>query len=231
MPDNDGTVTSGFPLESTTLTVEPSFCDTPGFGFCNTTSPAATVMDVTGAPSFKVIWTLSTAVFACATGRFTTVGTGCEGVRTLVAKASTSPAAARISASAMAPPIHHHFLLVLGLYGSDGPPVLRIALRRRLRFEVEAEAGSAPGSASNSSPGPAFVPIGGAAANPGAIAVPSPRAVAAAAPAATPPANVSPESVSSDPPGPRTPPIGAESSSLGMISGRAEGDGKAAASA
>src|SRR5271156_5142229 len=107
MPDNDGTVTSGFPLESTTLTVEPSFCDTPGFGFCNTTSPAATVMDVTGAPSFKVIWTLSTATLACATGRFTNVGTGCDGVNTLVPRATKSPAA-RISASATAPPIHHH---------------------------------------------------------------------------------------------------------------------------
>src|SRR5580698_8346836 len=113
IPDNDGTVTSGFPLERTTLTVEPSFCDTPGFGFCDTTAPAGTVMDVTGAPSFKVIWTLSTAVLAWATGRLTTVGTGCEGVRTLVPKATKRPAA-RITASAMAPPIHHHFLLALG---------------------------------------------------------------------------------------------------------------------
>ena len=60
IPASEGTVTSGFPEESTTVTVEPSFCDTPGFGLCDTTSPAATVIDVTGLPSFKVIWTLST---------------------------------------------------------------------------------------------------------------------------------------------------------------------------
>ena len=98
----------------------------------------------------------------------------------------TNSPAARMTASATAPPIHHHFLLVLGLYGSDGPPVLRIAARLRLRFDVAAAFGSAPGSASKSSPGPALVPIGvPAAASPGAMAVPSPRA-AAAAPAAAP---------------------------------------------
>src|ERR1700722_3036644 len=227
IPDNDGTVTSGFPLESTTLTVEPSFCDTPAFGVCDTTAPAGTVMDVTGAPSFKVIWTLSTAALACASGRLTTVGTGCDGVSTLVPKATKSPAA-RITASRTAPPIHHHFLLALGLYGSGGPPVLRIAARLRLRFDVVAAFGSAPGSASKSSPGPALVPIGvPAAASPGAMAVPSPSTAAAPAP----PATATPESVSSVTPGARNPAMGAESASLGMISGRAEGVGKAAASA
>ncbi len=70
------------------MTVEPSFCDTPGFGVCDTTAPAATVIDVTGAPSFKFIWTLSTAALACATGRLSTAGTGCDGVSTLVPKAT-----------------------------------------------------------------------------------------------------------------------------------------------
>ena len=70
MPASEGTVTSGGPSESTTVTVEPSFCDTPGFGLCDTTSPAATVIDFTGAPSFRFMWTLSTAARAWASGRF-----------------------------------------------------------------------------------------------------------------------------------------------------------------
>ena len=236
IPARDGTVTSGFPLESTTSTVEPSFCDTPGLGLCETTSPAATVMDVTGAPCFKVIWTLSTAALACASGRLTTVGVGCDGVNTFVAKAVTNPAA-RITANATAPPIHHHFLLFRGMYGSDGPPVLRIASRLRLRFDqppAEADAPAPPpGSASKSSPGPALVPIGvAAAASPGAMAVPSPTAApaATAAAAAAAPAPI-PESVSSLTPGARKPAMGAESSSLGVIRGRAEGVGRAEASA
>ncbi len=62
-------MTLGFPEESTTVTVEPCFCDTPALGLCYTTSPAPTVIDVIGAPSFKVIWTLSSAVRACDHGQ------------------------------------------------------------------------------------------------------------------------------------------------------------------
>src|SRR5271154_7241486 len=42
IPANEGTVTSGLPDDSTTVTVEPSFCETFGAGLCVTTSPAAT---------------------------------------------------------------------------------------------------------------------------------------------------------------------------------------------
>src|ERR1700728_44413 len=93
IPVKEGTVTSGFPDANTTVMVEPCFCDTPALGFCDTTSPAATVIDVIGAPSFKFIWTLATAALACANGRFTRAGVGWEGVNTLVANAVTSPAA------------------------------------------------------------------------------------------------------------------------------------------
>ena len=123
IPDNEGTVTSGLPDDSSTVTVEPSFCETFGAGLCNTTSPAATVIDVTGAPSFRFIWTLATAALACANGRFTTDGVGCEAVNTFVAKAVTRPAA-RMTANRTAAPIHHHFRLFGGRYGSEGPPVL-----------------------------------------------------------------------------------------------------------
>ena len=225
IPDNEGTVTSGLPDDSTTVTVEPSFCETFGAGLCDTTSPAATVIDVTGAPSFKFIWTLATAALACANGRFTTAGVGCDAVNTFVAKAVTRPAA-RMTANRTAAPIHHHFRLFGGRYGSAGPPVLS-GVAFDFAFRRSPDRPSLDGSASKSSPGPAFVPIGAPAGSPGAIAVPSPTAV----PAATPAANVRPESVNSDTPGARKPLLEAESSSLGMINGKGEGDGNAEASA
>src|ERR1700759_624096 len=78
IPASEGTVTSGFPDDSTTPMVEPSFKTTPGLGLCDTTSPAGTVMEVTGLPCFRVIWTLSTEARACATDWLTTFGTGCD---------------------------------------------------------------------------------------------------------------------------------------------------------
>src|ERR1700689_1713906 len=124
IPDNEGTVTSGLPDDSTTVTVEPSFCETFGAGLCNTTSPAAIVIDVTGAPSFRFIWTLATAALACANGRFTRAGVGWEGVNTLVANAVPRPAAT-MTASTTAPPIHHFLRLFGGRYGSPPPPPRR----------------------------------------------------------------------------------------------------------
>ena len=155
--------------------VEPSFCDTPAFGLCDTTSPAATVIDVIGAPSFKFIWTLATAALACANGRFTTAGVGWEGVNTFVAKAVTSPAA-RMTASTTAPPIHHFLWLFGGRYGSAGPPPVSAAhWCDRVPDPDHVPTPPSVGSASKSSPGPAFVPMGApAAASPGATAVPSP---------------------------------------------------------
>ncbi len=90
---SEGTLTSGFPLESTTVTVDPSLRLVPATGFWDTTEPAATVIDVTGAPVAKVIWSLVTSARAWATGRLTRAGVGCEGVKTLASKAAASPPA------------------------------------------------------------------------------------------------------------------------------------------
>src|SRR5580700_6277903 len=155
----EGTLTSGFPPESTTVTVEPSFWDTPGFGLWYTTAPAGTVIDFTGSPCRRSMWTLATSARAWASGRLTSPGVGCDGVNAFVSRAATSPPAT-ITASATTARIHH---------------------RRRRHIEVRlgpddarrAAAAALPkGSASKISPGPALVPTGApaAGARPGEIA-------------------------------------------------------------
>src|ERR1700751_1474079 len=52
IPASDGTVTLGGPAEGTTVTVEPSFNEVVGAGFCEITTPNGTLMDLTGAASF-----------------------------------------------------------------------------------------------------------------------------------------------------------------------------------
>ena len=95
-----GTVTSGGPSEHHDRDGRPLLGDTPGLGFCDTMSPDPTVIDLTGAPCARCMCTLVTAVLAWATVRFVIVGVGCEGVNTLVPKATASPAASSTTAAA-----------------------------------------------------------------------------------------------------------------------------------
>src|SRR6516162_5516479 len=152
MPARDGTVTSGGPAEGTTVTVDPSFSDVLGAGCCDSTSPAPRVVDLTGASSLRLKCSLVSSVRACATGRPTSVGTGCDGVSTPEANTpARTPATTRAATTA---------------------PMIQ-AMRRRYRFRKGAtngtprpDGGPSPrlpgpeGSSLKSSPGPALVPTG-----------------------------------------------------------------------
>ena len=221
IPDNEGTVTSGLPDESFTSPSSPPSARPRRFGLCNTTSPAATVIDVTGAPSFRFIWTLATAALACANGRFTTDGVGCEGVNTFVPKAAKSPAA-RITANRTAPPIHHYFWS----WGAGTAP----RVRRCSRCAIAAPfASPTPCKARHRRARPA---------PPWSRSACRPQEARGRSPFRRPPRHRRPHPRQRQPRvGQLRHPRGTESGDgcgvleLGMISGRAEGDGKAEASA
>src|ERR1700722_9093299 len=97
-----GTATFGGPSESCTLMTDPSLRLVPGLGLWLTTAPAPTVIDFTGASSLSVMWTLDTSACALARGRLTRAGTGCDGVKTWVAKAAANPPAMSTTAATAA---------------------------------------------------------------------------------------------------------------------------------
>src|SRR5215469_12226007 len=130
MPDRFGTVTLGGPSETTTVTVVPSFDETPAFGLCDTMSPDPTVIDLIGVPSARFMCTFASDVRASATVRFANVGVGCDGVSTA---ARATPAITQV----------RRFFHQGGRFGASiggGPPFER-----------------PKASASNTSPGPDFV--------------------------------------------------------------------------
>src|ERR1039458_9009765 len=88
------------------VTVDPSLRLVPAIGVWETTEPAPTVIDFTGAPIFRFIWTLATSARAWVNGKLTRAGVGCEGVNTLASKAATSPPTTRTAAT-IAATIHH----------------------------------------------------------------------------------------------------------------------------
>ncbi len=97
-----GTATLGGPSESDTVMIDPSLRLVPGLGLWLTTDPAPMVMDFTGASSLSVMWSLATSACALVRGRLTRVGTGCDGVKTWVAKAAARPPAMSTTAATAA---------------------------------------------------------------------------------------------------------------------------------
>src|SRR5580700_1302810 len=74
MPARLGTVTLGGPSDTTTVTVVPSFADTPALGVCDTMAPAPTLIDFAGGPWARSMWTFASCVRAWATVRLVSVG-------------------------------------------------------------------------------------------------------------------------------------------------------------